>query len=484
MKKTFLLITSLLIITSTVFAQSTVNINSLQEYGEKAFKVDDEKPYTGRVFDLYKSTGEKKLEGYYRNGIKNGKWKWWNEDGKMDSSGTYKIGIKDGKWIHSTDIGNGKYEVKYTKGNIDLVTFTDNLGQTYSGIPVNEESKADGQYLGQEHEYNFSKYPEIFLTIKNGKEDGLATRWYKDGQIKQQGSHIDGKRHGKWTVWDTKGDGLGEFEYDHGQINGFYENDSLRFVSTYEIPTSSMENTFLVGEKIFVEKIKNNSNMLNEVILFKHPRDSSSLFLKRVIARPGDTLEIINKTVYINNVPSPLPENGKFLMPSTFSETFTQSNIFLGNQGNKDQFKKLTIPRKGDQIKLSPENAKLLLHLMLLDGHELKLVNNGIEFPFTMVSPDELYRRKGKEEVYKPYYNWGGSLLVPWLDNIPKGSLLIDGQPIINLDYYAVEQDYYWVMGDNRDDSLDSRYWGFVPFSYITHRVLKSYNRWLWPESK
>ena len=42
MKKTFLLITSLLIITSTVFAQSTVNINSLQEYGEKAFKVDDE----------------------------------------------------------------------------------------------------------------------------------------------------------------------------------------------------------------------------------------------------------------------------------------------------------------------------------------------------------------------------------------------------------------------------------------------------------
>jgi signal peptidase I len=61
------------------------------------------------------------------------------------------------------------------------------------------------------------------------------------------------------------------------------------------------------------------------------------------------------------------------------------------------------------------------------------------------------------------------------LDNIPKGSLLIDGQPISNLDYYTVEQDYYWAMGDNRDDSLDSRFWGFVPRSYILGEALFSY---------
>ena len=61
------------------------------------------------------------------------------------------------------------------------------------------------------------------------------------------------------------------------------------------------------------------------------------------------------------------------------------------------------------------------------------------------------------------------------MDNIPKGSLLIDGQPISNLDYYTVEQDYYWAMGDNRDDSLDSRFWGFVPKSYILGEALFSY---------
>ena len=140
--------------------------------------------------------------------------------------------------------------------------------------------------------------------------------------------------------------------------------------------------------------------------------------------------------------------------------------IFLNKQGNKDHFKSLRIPRKGDKIEISPENAQLLLHIMLLDGHELNLVSGGNEYSFTMTSPDELYRRKGKMKVYKPYYP-EGDLLVPWSNNMPKGNLLIDGKPIGKMKFYTVEKDYYWAMGDNRDDSLDSRYWGFVPKSHI-----------------
>ena len=41
------------------------------------FKENDDKPYTGRVFDLYRSIGEKKLEGNYRNGLKNEKFTEW-----------------------------------------------------------------------------------------------------------------------------------------------------------------------------------------------------------------------------------------------------------------------------------------------------------------------------------------------------------------------------------------------------------------------
>ena len=92
MKQTLLIITAFLFITSTVFTQSKVNVNSLKEYGGKAFKVDDDEPYTGRVFDLNESTGKKTLQGKYKNGLKTGKWTYWHSNGKKEEEGTYKDG--------------------------------------------------------------------------------------------------------------------------------------------------------------------------------------------------------------------------------------------------------------------------------------------------------------------------------------------------------------------------------------------------------
>ena len=43
------------------------------------------------------------------------------------------------------------------------------------------------------------------------------------------------------------------------------------------------------------------------------------------------------------------------------------------------------------------------------------------------------------------------------------------------MQYYEVKKDYYWAMGDNRDDSLDSRYWGFIPRDYILGEALFSW---------
>jgi signal peptidase I len=57
------------------------------------------------------------------------------------------------------------------------------------------------------------------------------------------------------------------------------------------------------------------------------------------------------------------------------------------------------------------------------------------------------------------------------------GKLYIDGQP---QDTYRFKMDYYFMMGDNRDNSLDSRYWGFVPEDHIVGtplRVLISFDK-------
>ena len=268
----------------------------------------------------------------------------------------------------------------------------------------------------------------------------------------------------------------------------------------YIVPTGSMENTIMTGDFLAgnrfvygmrtpewigipytdigfdVPSIKFPSfkePKKGDVIIFKFPRDVKQKYVKRAVAGPGDMLEVKDKVIYINGEPSALPPNGKFVM-APLSDTFTQQDIFLGDQGNKDHFKALRMPKKGDQIEISSQNAKLLLHLMLLDGHDLTLKSGSKTYRFTMTSPDELYRRKGEMSVYRPYYP-EGDLLVPWSDNIPKGTLLMDGKPLGNLSHYTIEDDYYWLMGDNRDNSLDSRYWGFVPRSHILGEALFAY---------
>ena len=67
-----------------------MDINNLIDRGGLLYAPNKEKPFSGSVFDLY-DNGQKKLNGRYRNGIKNGKWKWWNEDGGLDSTGKKRV---------------------------------------------------------------------------------------------------------------------------------------------------------------------------------------------------------------------------------------------------------------------------------------------------------------------------------------------------------------------------------------------------------
>ena len=112
------------------------------------------------------------------------------------------------------------------------------------------------------------------------------------------------------------------------------------------------------------------------------------------------------------------------------------------------------------------------------EGHAATLVNNEVFYEFTLQDPNEIFRRKGKDEVFKDYFPWGGNLITPWSDGIKNEHfqyLMIDGKPANELDKFVLKQNYYWAMGDNRDDSLDSRYWGFVPENNILGEALFAY---------
>ena len=282
----------------------------------------------------------------------------------------------------------------------------------------------------------------------------------------------------------------------------------------YIVPTGSMENTimtgdFLVGNRfVYGMRTPDRIGLMDfstklpslkfpsfkepkrgDVIIFKFPRDTRQKYVKRCVAEPGDVLEIKDKAIYINNNKYELPNNGKFVIPNILSETFTQNDIFLGKQGNKDQFKKIKMPKKGDRITIGSENLQLLIHVMLLDGNDVVMLSDGKEYPFSMNDPNELFRRKSMFWFFKSPnpnkifakissdYFPRGNILVPWqINNRPNPeNLLINGTPISDMQYYEVKKDYYWAMGDNRDDSLDSRYWGFIPRDYILGEALFSW---------
>jgi hypothetical protein len=75
---------SVLFLISIGFSQKKVNINNLVQYGDKWFKENDNRPFSGIVFDIDRETGNKILEFLISNGIKNGRYKKWYENGQLN----------------------------------------------------------------------------------------------------------------------------------------------------------------------------------------------------------------------------------------------------------------------------------------------------------------------------------------------------------------------------------------------------------------
>ena len=278
-------------------------------------------------------------------------------------------------------------------------------------------------------------------------------------------------------------------------------------LEAYIVPTGSMENTIMTGDFLigsrFVYGMRTPDWLgipytdvgffipyykfpafrvpkVGDVLIFKYPRDKYVKYVKRCVAGPGDTLEVIDKKLYVNREEVVMWENGKYLTPS-MQKQFKQPDIFLSSETNinRDNLGPIYVPKKGDVFPIHEKtNWRYLLPIIMMEGHTATLDNDEVSYEFTLQDPNEVFRRKGKESVYKEYFPHGGNLLTPWSKSIQDDHfkfLMIDGKPADQLNEYVVTQDYYWAMGDNRDDSLDSRYWGFVPENGILGEALFAY---------
>ena len=277
-------------------------------------------------------------------------------------------------------------------------------------------------------------------------------------------------------------------------------------LEAYIVPTGSMENTimtgdFLIGSRFvygmrtpdwigipytdigfFIPYIKFPEFKIpttGDVLIFKYPRDKYVKYVKRCVAGPGDTLLVQEKKLYVNGVEVPMWKNGKYLT-APMQKNFRQSDIFLSSETNinKDNIGPIYVPKSGDVFQIHEEtNWRFLLPIILMEGYTATLKSNEVEYEFTLQDPNELFRRKGKDDVYENYFP-KGPLLTPWSKAIKDEDfqfLVIDGIPASEWTEYKVSQNYYWAMGDNRDNSLDSRYWGYIPENNILGEALFTY---------
>lgn len=221
--------------------------------------------------------------------------------------------------------------------------------------------------------------------------------------------------------------------------------------------------------------------------LITRPRDKRDHYVKRAIGLPGETLEIRDRQVIIDGQPVADPENVQF----TYDVTLTREPDYaLWSDWNIT-----SDPNGGGDLRGKDGNT---YQLLLNDGQieKLKAWDTGATVAHTSMPVrdtryyphDEKYFNGQSVDNYGPVRIPARGMTIKlddrthalywrvikvYEDNpsyVRKGKqFLLEGQPITE---YTFKQDYYWMMGDNRHNSEDSRIWGFVPEDHILGKPL------------
>lgn len=296
-------------------------------------------------------------------------------------------------------------------------------------------------------------------------------------------------------------------------------------MEAFTIPTPSMEKSLLVGDFLFVSKLHYGARTpatplqvplthqtiwgtsipsyldwiqlpqfrlpgfshvkKGDVVVFNHPTelqypvDLKTNYIKRCVGVAGDTIRVTDMQVYVNGKTEANPPKMQF-------KYFIKTDENLNNR----IFDKYDItevyPMSGGYLVFTmPQVAKELETLSFIKNVQVIEESEG-------VGEARIYPDAGKLPWNTDY--WGPIVIpakgmtIPVNDEtltkygyviqfyeyndevkIADGKLEIDGQPVTS---YTFKQDYYFMMGDNRHNSEDSRFWGFVPADHIVGKAL------------
>jgi signal peptidase I len=223
------------------------------------------------------------------------------------------------------------------------------------------------------------------------------------------------------------------------------------------------------------------------------PIDKKSNYVKRCVGVPGDSLSIKDGFVYINNKKLVLPERAKpqysyavaldGKTPIDFEPLLKELNVNLVDvMGFRDDTKRDTLyfaaltEASAERLKNTPGITNVKRRIS--KGNENAIfphINKWNQDNFGPIYIPEAGKTVALTNESLPFYKdiittYEGNTLQ--LDG-PK--FLINGKPATT---YTFKQNYYWMMGDNRHNSEDSRYWGYVPENHIVGKPVFIWMSW------